>query len=213
MVFENIEWLFFDLGYTLINEENAHRKRINDCITYQRENYGKLFTYEQVYNEICRASSEYRQQFYGAMEALGIKEKTPYPKELEFPYADAEKVLKELNNKYSIGIIANQSAGAVERLNNFGLSNYIDLCISSAETGITKPDLKIFKLALKRACCSAGNSVMIGDRLDNDIFPAKQLGMKTIHIKQGFGTYQTPVSEEYKADITVNNLSELLKYL
>lgn len=94
MDLENIEWLFFDLGYTLINEDNAHRKRINDCITYQQENYGKLFTYEQVYNEICRASSEYRQQFYGAMESLGIKEKTPYPKELEYPYTDAEKVLK-----------------------------------------------------------------------------------------------------------------------
>ena len=213
MDLENIEWLFFDLGYTLINEDNAHRKRINDCITYQQENYGKLFTYEQVYNEICRASSEYRQQFYGAMESLGIKEKTPYPKELEFPFNDAEKVLKELNNKYSIGIIANQSPGAQGRLKNFGLNDYIDLCISSAELGIAKPDLKIFKLALKKACCSAENSVMIGDRLDNDIFPAKQLGMKTIHIKQGFGAYQAPVSEEYKADITVNNLTELLKYL
>lgn len=213
MDLENIELLFFDLGYTLINEDNAHRKRINDCITYQQENYGKLFTYEQVYNEICRASSEYRQQFYGAMESLGIKEKTPYPKELEFPFNDAEKVLKELNNKYSIGIIANQSAGAQGRLKNFGLNDYVDLCISSAELGIAKPDLKIFKLALKKACCSAENSVMIGDRLDNDIFPAKQLGMKTIHIKQGFGAYQAPVSEEYKADITVNNLTGLLKYL
>ena len=123
MDLENIEWLFFDLGYTLINEDNAHRKRINDCITYQQENYGKLFTYEQVYNEICRASSEYRQQFYGAMESLGIKEKTLYPKELEFPFNDAEKVLKELNNKYSIGIIANQSAGAQGRLKNFGLND------------------------------------------------------------------------------------------
>lgn len=163
MDLENIERLFFDFGYTLINEDNAHRKRINDCITYQQENYGKLFTYEQVYNEICRASSEYRQQFYGAMESLGIKEKTPYPKEFEYPYTDAEKVLKELNNKYSIGIIANQSAGAQGRLKNFGLNDYIDLCISSAELGIAKPDLKIFKLALKKACCSAENSVMIGD--------------------------------------------------
>lgn len=26
---------FFDLGYTLINEDEAHIKRINDCIEYQ----------------------------------------------------------------------------------------------------------------------------------------------------------------------------------
>ena len=53
---------------------------------------------------------------------------------------------------------------------------------------------------------------MIGDRLDNDIFPAKKLGMRTVHIKQGFGVYQTPRSEGYKADITVDNLTDLLKY-
>ena len=27
---------------------------------------------------------------------------------------------------------------------------------------------------------------MIGDRIDNDIVPAKELGMKTIRVKQGF---------------------------
>lgn len=37
------------------------------------------------------------------------------------------------------------------------------------------------------AKCKPENAVMIGDRIDNDIVPAKQLGMKTIWIKQGFG--------------------------
>jgi hypothetical protein len=35
MLFDNIKWLFFDLGYTLINEDDAHIKRINDRIEYQ----------------------------------------------------------------------------------------------------------------------------------------------------------------------------------
>lgn len=212
MDFENAKWLFFDLGYTLINEHAAHEKRINDCIEYQRKRYGRIFTYEQIYKEMCRASADYRQQFYGAMEALGIEEKTPYPKALEKPFEDAEAVLETLSAKYSVGIIANQSAGAEERLKKYGLSQYISLCISSAEAGYAKPDSRIFALALNQAKCRAQNAVMIGDRLDNDIFPAKKLGMRTVHIKQGFGTYQTPRSKEYKADITVNNLTDLLKY-
>lgn len=212
MDFENAKWLFFDLGYTLINEHAAHEKRINDCIEYQRKRYGRIFTYEQIYKEMCRASADYRQQFYGAMEALGIEKKTPYPKALEKPFEDAEAVLETLSAKYSVGIIANQSAGAEERLKKYGLSQYISLCISSAEAGYAKPDSRIFALALNKAKCRAQNAVMIGDRLDNDIFPAKKLGMRTVHIKQGFGTYQTPRSKEYKADITVNNLTDLLKY-
>lgn len=212
MDFENAKWLFFDLGYTLIDEHAAHEKRINDCIEYQRKRYGRIFTYEQIYKEMCRASADYLQQFYGAMEALGIEEKTPYPKALEKPFEDAEAVLKTLSAKYSVGIIANQSAGAEERLKKYGLSQYISLCISSAEAGYAKPDSRIFALALNKAKCRAQNAVMIGDRLDNDIFPAKKLGMRTVHIKQGFGAYQTPRSEGYKADITVDNLTDLLKY-
>lgn len=209
---DNIQWLFFDLGYTLIDEHAAHEKRIKDCIEYQRRRYGRTFTYEQIYNEMCRASADYRQQFYGAMEALGIEEKTPYPKEFEKPYPQAEHVLKELSKKYSVGIIANQSAGTEDRLKKFGLSQYISICISSAETGYEKPVSRIFALALNKAKCRAQNAVMIGDRLDNDIFPAKKLGMRTVHIKQGFGAYQAPRSDEYKADITVSNLTELLNY-
>lgn len=212
MNFDNVKWLFFDVGYTLIDESAAHKKRINDCIKYQRRHYGKIFTYGQIYKEICRASADYREQFYGAMASLGIEEKTPYPKEFEKPFEDAETVLKTLSEKYSVGIIANQSAGAEERLKKYGLSKYINLCISSAEAGYAKPDSRIFELALNRAKCSAQDAVMIGDRLDNDIFPTKKMGMKTVHIKQGFGAYQTPRSDEYMADITVNNLTELLKY-
>lgn len=61
MILNNAKWLFFDVGYTLIDESAAHEKRINDCIKYQRRHYGKTFTYEQIYEEMCRASAEYRQ--------------------------------------------------------------------------------------------------------------------------------------------------------
>lgn len=42
---------------------------------------------------------------------------------------------------------------------------------------------------------------MIGDRIDNDIVPAKQMGMKTIWGKQGFGKYWNVEREEEKAKI------------
>ena len=54
---------------------------------------------------------------------------------------------------------------------------------------------------------------MIGDRIDNDIVPAKQLGMKTIWVKQGFVSLWNITYEIEKADIEVNNLSDILKYL
>ncbi|MFQ8961778.1 HAD-IA family hydrolase [Sellimonas intestinalis] len=39
-----------------------------------------------------------------------------------------------------------------------------------------KPNPKIFEIALQRAKCEANKAIMIGDRIDNDIMPAKKNG-------------------------------------
>lgn len=51
---------------------------------------------------------------------------------------------------------------------------HIDLVIASAEEGVSKPNPKIFEIALQRAQCEANKAIMIGDRIDNDIVPAKK---------------------------------------
>lgn len=54
---------------------------------------------------------------------------------------------------------------------------------------------------------------MIGDRLDNDIMPAKEAGMKTVWIRQGFGGLAKPKTPQETPDFTVDTLQELLKIL
>ncbi len=57
---------------------------------------------------------------------------------------------------------------------------YIDLVIAFAEEGVAKPDKRICEIALERSNCKAVNAIMLGERIDNDIIPAKRLGMHTI---------------------------------
>lgn len=57
----------------------------------------------------------------------------------------------------------------------------------------------------------AENAVMIGDRMDNDIVPAKHLGMKTVWIKQGFWKYWKIRNQDEQADYEVDNLTALLE--
>jgi 8-oxo-dGTP diphosphatase/putative hydrolase of the HAD superfamily len=38
---------------------------------------------------------------------------------------------------------------------------------------ITKPDIKYFEAILKKCNCKAEESIMVGDRIDKDIIPAK----------------------------------------
>ena len=57
------------------------------------------------------------------------------------------------------------------------------------------------------------NAVMVGDRLDNDIAPAKKLLMKTVWVKRGFAKYNKVGGVFETADFTVNDLLELCELM
>ena len=103
------------------------------------------------------------------------------------------------------------SKGLFDRLVKLGIAEYFEpeLVISSSEKNLHKPDIRIFELALEKSGDSASESVMVGDRIDNDVKPAKQLGMKSIRIKRGIASSQQAPSAEYEADFTIKNLYEL----
>ena len=54
---------------------------------------------------------------------------------------------------------------------------------------------------------------MVGDRLDNDIMPAKKSGMTTIRIIQGLNSVQKPLSDEYVPDWEVTAVQQLCDFL
>lgn len=200
---ENIKWIFFDVGSTLVDETEAYDHRIRDMIA------GTNITYEQFDEQRIRLA---KKGFNGDSEAIryfGLA-KTPWHSEDEIPYPDAEDTLKWLCQRgYKLGIIANQVPGTAERLGDWGLLSYFDVIAASAEIGAAKPDKAIFERAFELADCKAEEAAMVGDRLDNDILPAKKLGMKTVWIRKGLAVYQTP--NEGEADASIETLSELKK--
>jgi FMN phosphatase YigB (HAD superfamily) len=213
-----IRWLFFDLGNTLISEEAATGERIRRLVT-SFARHDRRFSVEDVRSALMEASAEFAPRLITAAIAKLTDDPdlaelilagARYPKELEAPYYGAAQTLRALSRRYRIGVIANQSAGAEARLAKWGLAPLISVSLSSAELGLEKPDPAFFRLALSRAECGPGEAVMIGDRLDNDIRPARMQGWKTVRILQGFARFQSPRDEFDQADATVANLKELL---
>ena len=200
---DGVKWLFFDIGSTLVDETKVY-----DDI-FQKIAAAAGVSEEQVKT---RAIGYFRQNKRGHREVMrlyGVEypEWSPVYEEL---YPDTVKCLQVLKEKYKLGIIANQIPGAEKRLEGMGIRRYFDLIVTSAEEGVAKPDPGIFKIALNRAGCAPEQAVMIGDRIDNDIVPAKQMGMKTVRIKQGVGKYWNIQGECETPDYEVNSLSELL---
>ena len=198
----NIKWVFFDIGSTLVDESVAYQNRIERTIA------GTNVTYDDFYNKMVEISKYNQSGYNKALEAYGLKT-VPWNSDDEFIYPETENCLGELSKHYKIGIIANQNLGSEERLEKLGLLKHIDLVIASAEEGVAKPDLRIFQIALARADCKPEEAVMVGDRLDNDIIPANKIGMTTVWIKQGFGSYAEPKTVEEQPDYIVNSLAEI----
>lgn len=199
---DHITWIFFDVGSTLVDESKGYERRIKEAIA------GTSVTYSQFYDTML---SYYRRNLKGDLETIrhyGLR-KPPWHTEEEVLYPDARACLQRLSQAYQIGVIANQSAGTRQRLEAFGIAEYVGVVAASAEEGVSKPDLRIFTAALERAGCSAGHAVMVGDRLDNDIAPANSLGMKTVWVKQGFGKYAKPKTKLEIPAYTVEKLGNL----
>jgi putative hydrolase of the HAD superfamily len=90
---------------------------------------------------------------------------------------------------------------------------FVSTCLRSFELGIEKPDPAVFAMALDRAGCSPSQVVMIGDRLDNDVRPARLLGWKTIRVLQGFARFQSPRDSWDEPDLTVAGVSRVTSAL
>lgn len=193
------------MGSTLIDE--------TDCIEYR------------ISETLKQAGAPSKEDFYKQMEYFASVNMLPYKdtvkkfglenvgwvKELEKLYPESPEVLQALYGRYKLGIIANQSAGTEERLVQFGIREYFDVIISSAEEGVSKPDKLIFELALQRAGCTATEACMVGDRLDNDIVPAAELGMSTVWVRQGWFGMGNADLARFKPDFTVAKISEVVK--
>lgn len=218
---EGVRWLFFDLGYTLINEDGAAMGRLSQVSGSLRQR-GIEASAEELRASLEAASARFDPNPFRSLllaftddeDVIAfVRSSGRYPKELESPYPQTERLLTGLEGRYRLGVIANQPEGTIERLERYGLAHYFNVCVSSGDVGISKPDAAIFHLALEQAGCAPSEAVMIGDRLDNDIRPAKALGFRTVRILQGPGRLQQSRDGAETPDATVADLDELAKLL
>lgn len=109
----------------------------------------------------------------------------------------------------AVGLITNTlargDAEVWEDWRRFGLADAIDAVVSSHSAGWQKPHPRIFERALDLVGASAGDAVMVGDRLDADVFGASRLGMRTVLRR----TEQPQAPVDVRPDAVVDDLTEL----
>jgi HAD superfamily hydrolase (TIGR01549 family) len=108
-----------------------------------------------------------------------------------------------------LGIVANQPASAVERLQRAGIARHFTHLGLSGLGGVRKPDPSIFLMACEALGVPPGRCIMVGDRIDNDIAPARALGMAAIRFRTGRHARQQPRGPSEAPDADVVDVLEL----
>ncbi len=242
-------YIFFDVGDVLFNEDRL-RLRIFQCLikTLQKKGHNlTLFELLQEREERARTCYEpffhydfaremldgdYEYWFQNDVQKLTRKER--YVHEITMP--GMIELLEKLKSDYKFGIIADQPVETESALEKHGLLHYFEVIGLSAKVGFYKPDTRFFQWALDQAGCPAEEAVMIGDRYEADMAPAKEVGMGTILfipeatekgwlpadsdeelylqiISRTPNWRRQPISRAEKPDVIVKSASEIAEYL
>ena len=128
-------------------------------------------------------------------------------------FSQVNYLIPLLSKKYSLGIISNNSSGSANLLHKHDLDKHFKIVCLAEDIGFKKPHYKIFQKALLDSNSNVDNCIMVGDRLDIDILPANELGMKTIRTMDSLYKIQEPVNKKETPLFTINSLSELPEVL
>ena len=113
------------------------------------------------------------------------------------------------STRYKIGILGQYGNDFKKFLEETNILQYFTYTETQDNFNITKPDPRYFEAILKNSGCKAEESIMVGDRIDKDIIPAKMIGMKTIRIRTGIHKTQEPRIPEEIPDLTVDSIKDL----
>jgi HAD superfamily hydrolase (TIGR01509 family) len=188
-----IKWIFFDIGNVILNDDPAMAFFYHEIYQAIQQN-GRHVTLDEVLAARERSILVERNgKHYEAVMKQFLGDGTWQKVDKRIRRALVENwaefsplipgivpVIQSLAEKFKLGIIANQPREVEEILENLGLWKYFQIHGISQVVGISKPDPRFFHWALDQAKCEAADAIMIGDRVDNDVKPARSIGMKTI---------------------------------
>lgn len=188
-----IKWIFFDIGNVILNDDPAMAFFYHEIFQAIQKN-GRRVTLDEVLAARARSILVERNgKHYEAVMKQFLDDGTWQKVDKRSRRMLAENwaelspllpgivpVIQRLAEKFSLGIIANQPREVVAILENMGLLQYFQVHGISQIVGKSKPHPDFFNWALEQANCQPSEAIMIGDRVDNDIKPARSIGMKTI---------------------------------
>lgn len=215
-----IKWIFFDIGGVLLDDSIPEKRRL-DILFEIAKKYNPDTNYHDMNNTRIKMSSKKGNLSINILkylipDSLNFKKaKEEYnSRKSKIRYYEDSKirpetkdVLFKLAQRYQLGLIANQSVLAKEKLEKAGVYGLLHHQTVSDEHSLAKPDPKYFQAVFRETGAIPSKSALVDDNIERGLIQAKKLGMITVCYKFQ-DRYQMP--NQY-VDFTITSLTDLLK--
>lgn len=205
-----VQAVFFDVGETLVNESRLWNGWARYLGVSSREFFVALEDVIRAGEHHCQVFERFevgfdvdaaRRKRVGSGDADVFDAADLYP--------DALPCLQKLRSLgLIVGIAGNQPREAEEALRGAGFE--ADFIASSSGWGVAKPSPEFFARIIDAAGLPAAAVAYVGDRLDNDVIPARASGMTAIFLERGpWGKIHARHPDIGQAHIALKRLDEL----
>ncbi|ORA84495.1 HAD family hydrolase [Mycobacterium malmoense] len=211
-----IKAVVFDVGETLVDETREYGTWA-DWLGVPRH------TFASVFGSVIESGKDYRETFQVFRPGFDLTIEREARAAAGQPewfgeddlYPDVRSTLSALRAAgVWVGIAGNQTIRAGGLLRALDLPT--DLVATSDDWGVEKPDPLFFEKVVEVSTTDEPSEVVyVGDRIDNDLRPAKEVGLKTIFVQRGPWGWISRNSPELNqvADWQVKSLREILDLL
>jgi len=173
---------------------------VGECLVDETREYGTWadwlgvprHVFSAVFGAVIARGKDYRETFQVFQPGFDLEKARQERADAGKPewfgeedlYRDVRPTLASLRDVgVWVGIAGNQTARAGGILR--GLDLPADMIATSDDWGVTKPDPGFFEKMIEASPFGLGETLYVGDRLDNDIVPAARLGLLTALINRG----------------------------
>ncbi|MGD2174811.1 MAG: HAD family hydrolase [Candidatus Brocadiaceae bacterium] len=191
-----IKWVFLDVGNVIFNDDPGMAMVYRKLYAAIRE-HGDCPSFERLLEEreelILGQNDGHppwtlARRYLGEDGALRLREEclrewADNYSAYNLPLDGIPGVVRSMARDYSLGIAANQPGACRDALQELGILRCFDLIGVSDEMDLRKPSPEFFTTLVARAGCPPVECVMVGDRIDNDVAPARSVGMRTVWVR------------------------------
>jgi len=162
--------------------------------------------YKYVFWKRLRPDRERFDELYARGGALYRQRIPPFK-----PMAGIADEVRALSADFRLGIAGQYRGEILDTLDAAGIKGCFASLLTQEHFAVTKPDPRYLEQIARAMDADPAACIMVGDRIDKDVIPAKQLGMKTIRVCVGLHKNQQPRTPEEIPDTELDGVVGLAK--